>query len=172
MRANAQNSDTTAATLAWISYELCKNLDIQAKLRKAIDVIEPKKSHLDVDDVANCAFLDGVINEALRLHPAVSLPLLASAASMLLMTSHRFHQVSNAKLPLKASPCPTAPTYLATSSSGCQSTAFNAIHATSSNHSSSSLSAGPTSSQKQSWTSARSCPLVLVCTIVWARSWR
>ncbi|CAO2656425.1 Nn.00g052280.m01.CDS01 [Neocucurbitaria sp. VM-36] len=64
-------SDTTAATLAWISYELCKNLNIQAKLRKAIDAIEPKKSHLDVHDVASCAFLDGVINEALRLHPAV-----------------------------------------------------------------------------------------------------
>ncbi|KAF1844083.1 cytochrome P450 [Cucurbitaria berberidis CBS 394.84] len=64
-------SDTTAATLAWIAYELCKNLEVQAKLRKAIDAIEPEKWHLDVDDVANIAFLDGVINEVLRLHPAV-----------------------------------------------------------------------------------------------------
>ncbi|KAF2026685.1 cytochrome P450 [Setomelanomma holmii] len=64
-------SDTTAATLAWITYELCKQPNIQAKLRKEIDAIEPSKSHLDVDDVAKCAFLDGVINEALRLHPAV-----------------------------------------------------------------------------------------------------
>ncbi|KAH7095576.1 cytochrome P450 [Paraphoma chrysanthemicola] len=64
-------SDTTAATLAWIAYELCKNPSIQAKLRKEIDATAPKKSFLDVDDVANCAYLDGVINEALRLHPAV-----------------------------------------------------------------------------------------------------
>jgi cytochrome P450 len=69
------NSDTTAATLAWIAYELCKQPKIQAKLRKQIDAIAPaSKSHLDVDDVANCAFLDDVINEALRLHPAVCAP--------------------------------------------------------------------------------------------------
>jgi hypothetical protein len=66
-------SDTTAATLAWIVYELCKQPAIQAKLREQIDAIAPFKSHLDVEDVANCAFLDGVIHEALRLHPAVGL---------------------------------------------------------------------------------------------------
>lgn len=66
-------SDTTAATLAWIAYELCKDPKIQAKLRKQIDAIEPSKAHLDVADVGDCAFLDGVINEALRLHPAVRL---------------------------------------------------------------------------------------------------
>ncbi|KAH3910676.1 hypothetical protein HBH56_144800 [Parastagonospora nodorum] len=64
-------SDTTAATLAWIACELCKQPEIQAKLRKEIDAITPSKSFLEVEDVANCAFLDGVINEALRLHPAV-----------------------------------------------------------------------------------------------------
>jgi cytochrome P450 len=69
----ATKSDTTAATLAWIAYELCKQPKIQAKLRKEIDAIAPSKSFLNVEDVANCAFLDGVINEALRLHPAVLL---------------------------------------------------------------------------------------------------
>jgi cytochrome P450 len=68
------NSDTTAGALAWIAYELCKNPDIQTKLQKQIDAIAPSKSHLDVDDVTNCAFLDGVINEALRLHPPVTSP--------------------------------------------------------------------------------------------------
>lgn len=72
VRANVYCSDTTAATLAWISYELCKNTRVQAKLRKQIDEIAPGKSHLDVEDVGNCAFLDGVINETMRLHPAVS----------------------------------------------------------------------------------------------------
>lgn len=65
------NSDTTSAILSFISYELCKNPKVQAKLRNIIDTIKPEKSFLDVDDVANCAYLDGVINEALRIHPAV-----------------------------------------------------------------------------------------------------
>ncbi|KAF1920436.1 cytochrome P450 [Ampelomyces quisqualis] len=64
-------SDTTAATFAWLAYELCKSPQIQAKLRKSIDAIAPSKPHLNVEDVANCAYLDGVINETLRLHPAV-----------------------------------------------------------------------------------------------------
>ncbi|KAH8724657.1 cytochrome P450 [Phaeosphaeriaceae sp. PMI808] len=64
-------SDSTAATLSWIIYELCKNPMIQSRLRKEIDVIAPSKTHLEVDDVGACAFLDGVINEALRLHPPV-----------------------------------------------------------------------------------------------------
>jgi cytochrome P450 len=72
---HSTNSDTTAATLAWIAYELCKQPRIQVKLRKQIDAIAPtSKSHLDVDDLAHCTFLDGVINEALRLHPAVGPP--------------------------------------------------------------------------------------------------
>ena len=55
-------------------YELCKNRDVQAKLHRVIDAIKPEKAHLDVSDVADCAFLDGVINEALRMHPAVCKP--------------------------------------------------------------------------------------------------
>jgi cytochrome P450 len=64
-------SDTVSTTLSFLCYELCKNPGVQAKLRKVIDAIKPEKAHLDVGDVADCAFLDGVINEALRLHPAV-----------------------------------------------------------------------------------------------------
>ncbi|CAN9121715.1 unnamed protein product [Alternaria alternata] len=63
-------SDTVSATLSYLLYELCKNLTVQAKLRAAIDTIKPEKAHLDVEDVAECAYLDGVINETLRLHPA------------------------------------------------------------------------------------------------------
>ncbi|KAJ4300727.1 hypothetical protein N0V90_002815 [Kalmusia sp. IMI 367209] len=64
-------SDTTHATLSWLLWELCTHQDAQAKLRKIIDDIAPSKSFLDTDDVANCPHLDGAINEALRLHPAV-----------------------------------------------------------------------------------------------------
>ncbi|KAL1595502.1 hypothetical protein SLS59_008138 [Nothophoma quercina] len=65
-------SDTTAATLSFIAYEFCKNPDVQAKLRKAIDAAANGKDHLDVEDVQNIPYLDGVINEALRLHPALA----------------------------------------------------------------------------------------------------
>lgn len=64
-------SDTTAATLTWLFYELCKDLAVQAKLRDAVDQIKPEKVFLDADDLTDCPYLDGAINEALRLHPAV-----------------------------------------------------------------------------------------------------
>ncbi|KAF2466583.1 cytochrome P450 [Lindgomyces ingoldianus] len=64
-------SDTTAATLTWLFYELCKNLDVQKRLRKVVDDLAGEKAFLEVEDVANCPHLEGVINEALRLHPAV-----------------------------------------------------------------------------------------------------
>jgi cytochrome P450 len=68
---NLEESDTVSATLSFLCYELCKNPDVQAKLREVVDAIKPEKAHLDVCDVSDCAFLDGVVNEALRLHPAV-----------------------------------------------------------------------------------------------------
>ncbi|KAI8939307.1 hypothetical protein NX059_003097 [Plenodomus lindquistii] len=64
-------SDTTAATLSWIAYELCKNPKVQSKLRKEIDAAVSKKGFLDVDEVATIPYLDAVINETMRLHPAV-----------------------------------------------------------------------------------------------------
>jgi len=66
-------SDTTAATLSWIAYELCKNPKVQSKLREEINTAVPKQGFLDVEDVANIPYLDGLINETLRLHPSVSL---------------------------------------------------------------------------------------------------
>ncbi|KAF2734670.1 cytochrome P450 [Polyplosphaeria fusca] len=64
-------SDTTSATLTWLCYELCKHPEVQAKLRPLVDSISPEKSFLDAEEVANIPYLDGIIHEALRLHPAV-----------------------------------------------------------------------------------------------------
>ncbi|KAF2714110.1 cytochrome P450 [Pleomassaria siparia CBS 279.74] len=64
-------SDTTSATLTWLFYELCKNPSVFKKLQKIVDDIAPGKSFLDVEDLDNCPYLDGVVHEALRLHPAV-----------------------------------------------------------------------------------------------------
>jgi cytochrome P450 len=66
------SSDTTAATLTWLLYELCKNPTVQTKLRNTVDQIKPEKAFLDAEDLTNCPYLDAVINETLRLHPAVS----------------------------------------------------------------------------------------------------
>jgi cytochrome P450 len=52
-------------------YELCKNPSAQSKLRQIVDEISPDNSFLDAGDLAGCAQLDGIINEAMRLHPAV-----------------------------------------------------------------------------------------------------
>jgi cytochrome P450 len=65
-------SDTTSATLTWLCYELCNNPIIIAKLQGIVDKIAPSKSFLDAEDLAQCSYLDGIIQEALRLHPAVS----------------------------------------------------------------------------------------------------
>ncbi|ORY00895.1 cytochrome P450 [Clohesyomyces aquaticus] len=64
-------SDTTSSTLAWLCYELCKNPAVQIKLRKILDAMVGNKAFLDVEDVANVPYLDGIINETMRLHPAV-----------------------------------------------------------------------------------------------------
>jgi cytochrome P450 len=64
-------SDTTAATLTWLVYELCSNFLAQSKLRTIVDGIEPEKSFLDAEDLTACPYLDGIINETMRLHPAV-----------------------------------------------------------------------------------------------------
>ena len=65
------SSDTTAATLTWIFYELATHPQQLKKLQAVIDLIPENDGMIDCRSVANVAELDGVINEALRLHPAV-----------------------------------------------------------------------------------------------------
>jgi cytochrome P450 len=64
-------SDTTASTLTWVFYELVKNPELFKRLQKAIDEAVGDKELLDCDDLKDIPLLDGVINETLRLHPAV-----------------------------------------------------------------------------------------------------
>jgi len=64
-------SDTTASTLTWIFYELCKDQSLLKRLQNAIDEAVGDKDLLDCDDLKDIPLLDGVINETLRLHPAV-----------------------------------------------------------------------------------------------------
>jgi tryprostatin B 6-hydroxylase len=65
-------SDTTAATLTFILYHLAKDPSQYAKLRAELEpLLEGDRSHLAQEDVAKAVHLNGVIQEALRLHPAI-----------------------------------------------------------------------------------------------------
>lgn len=60
----------TSTTLAFITYYLAKNLDIQKKVQQEIDNISndlgfPNLEHL----TSNLQYMDSVIKEVLRLHP-------------------------------------------------------------------------------------------------------
>lgn len=64
-------SDTTAATLSFLFYHLATERGVVDKIREEL------ASHVDADgnvsnaDIVNCEYLNGCINEALRLHPPV-----------------------------------------------------------------------------------------------------
>ena len=64
--------ETTASTLAWLCYELCKDPSVQAKLRDAVREVAGDRTLLEAEDVNHISYLDDVINEALRLHSAVA----------------------------------------------------------------------------------------------------
>ena len=73
-------SHTTALTLTMVSYELARNPELQKKLREEIVASGAVRLHpdgdmrfekLDVATIDKLSFLNGCINEALRLYPAV-----------------------------------------------------------------------------------------------------
>ncbi|KAI1307068.1 cytochrome P450 [Xylaria venustula] len=73
-------SHTTALTLTMISYELARNPELQKKLREEVVASGAVRPHpdgdmllekLDVATIDKLPFLNGCINESLRLYPAV-----------------------------------------------------------------------------------------------------
>ena len=65
-------SDTTAATLTYMMYHLAKDPSIVTKLRQELKEINYcPGSEAEVRDIQDAKYLNGIINEALRLHPAV-----------------------------------------------------------------------------------------------------
>lgn len=62
-------SDTTAATLTHLFYHLAKNPDVVEKIRKEIEpMMDAELSHAKIQEAQ---YLNGCINEALRLNPPV-----------------------------------------------------------------------------------------------------
>ncbi|KAJ3539507.1 hypothetical protein NM208_g5462 [Fusarium decemcellulare] len=64
-------SDTTAATLTSLFFELGSNPSQIVKLREEIDEYFSGRDHADPSSLANLAHLNAVIDETLRLHPPV-----------------------------------------------------------------------------------------------------
>jgi cytochrome P450 len=63
--------DTTAATLSWVIYEICGYPTAWAKIRQEVlDVVGPDEKPT-YDTLKNMTYLGNVVNETLRLHPAV-----------------------------------------------------------------------------------------------------
>lgn len=64
-------SDTTATTLTHIMYYLAVHPEQLAKLRAELEPLLQGRTTLDPKDVAAAKHLNGVIHEALRLHPPI-----------------------------------------------------------------------------------------------------
>ncbi|TVY16496.1 Cytochrome P450 monooxygenase FCK2 [Lachnellula arida] len=64
-------SDTTAATLTHIFYHLSRLPKVSSALRKELDAFYQPGSESEFKDLQEAPYLNGVINEALRLHPPV-----------------------------------------------------------------------------------------------------
>jgi cytochrome P450 len=67
--------DTSAVTTMWLFYELSKHPEIEAKIREELAVKLPqlgvgRDGFITADHVKQLVYLDAVIKETLRLHPA------------------------------------------------------------------------------------------------------
>lgn len=68
--------ETTATAMQWAVYALCKNPDVQTKLREEIRANIPSPSptnlgSIDATTIDNLPYLRAVCNEVLRFHPSV-----------------------------------------------------------------------------------------------------
>ena len=65
-------SDTTSATLTYLMYHLAKAPHLITKLREELrEMRYLPGSETEVRDIQDAKYLNGVINETLRLHPPV-----------------------------------------------------------------------------------------------------
>lgn len=61
--------ETTSATLAWLFYELGIHHDVQHKLRSELFSLETERP--TIPQLNSLHYLDGVVREAIRLHPSI-----------------------------------------------------------------------------------------------------
>ena len=66
--------DTTGTTLAYASYQLARNPEIQEKLRNEIeDLVDSDNSEMTYEDIQSMTYLDQIISETLRFHNPIAI---------------------------------------------------------------------------------------------------
>lgn len=63
-------TDTTAATMEWAMAELINNPHVLEKARQEIDAVIGKSRIVEESDIVNLPYLQAIVRETLRIHPA------------------------------------------------------------------------------------------------------
>ncbi|XP_043706124.1 cytochrome P450 71A1-like [Telopea speciosissima] len=66
-------TDTTASTMEWAMAELVRNPNVMEKAQKEVRTAVGKKSKVAEDDISQLDYLNFIVKETLRLHPAAPL---------------------------------------------------------------------------------------------------
>ncbi|CAN0908720.1 Geraniol 8-hydroxylase [Linum grandiflorum] len=74
-------TDTTSSTLEWAMVELLRNPDKFAKAKDELDEIIGKGNHLQESDISRLPYLQAIVKEVFRLHPALPLLVPRNAGS-------------------------------------------------------------------------------------------
>ncbi|KAE9369395.1 cytochrome P450 monooxygenase-like protein [Stipitochalara longipes BDJ] len=83
-------SDTSSSALTHIFYHLAKEPHIVSNLREELALIYSPGSETEVRDIQDAKYLNGIINEALRLHPPVPSGLLRQTPPEGIMIGDKF----------------------------------------------------------------------------------
>ncbi|MED6130396.1 hypothetical protein PIB30_000906 [Stylosanthes scabra] len=63
-------TDTTAVTMEWAMAELINNQRVMEKAREEVDAVIGKKRVVEESDIGNLPYIQAIVKETLRLHPA------------------------------------------------------------------------------------------------------
>ncbi|KAK9203614.1 hypothetical protein WN943_013870 [Citrus x changshan-huyou] len=77
----AAGTDTTSSTLEWAMTELLRNPDILSKVRLELEQTIGKGNPIEESDITRLPYLQAVLKETFRLHPAVPLLLPRKASA-------------------------------------------------------------------------------------------
>lgn len=89
-------NDTTVITLTWALTLLLNNRDVLKKAQDELDIHVGKHHQVRESDIKNLVYLQAIVKETMRLHPA--LPLSAPREAMVDCTIAGFHVAAGTRL--------------------------------------------------------------------------